>query len=104
MGHCPLPCAGRCCRLYSLSIQMAEKQSQRFIQKMRKTLYVFGNEYLEQDNFAYAVAHYITRCTITHCRSPDFLLESQEKDIFILDVVKGIARPMIIRSADQLKT
>src|SRR3989344_9122659 len=103
MGHCSLRCAGCSWGLYSLPIQMAEKQGQRVIQKMRKTLYVFGNEYLEQDSLAHKVAEHLDY-PVRHCDTPYVLLEMPDRDMLILDVVKGIAAPMIIRNADQLKT
>jgi len=50
-------------------------------------LYVFGNEYLEQDSLARKVASYLDDVELVHCRSPDELLEA-EGEIIILDVAK----------------
>ncbi len=67
-----------------------------------KTLYVFGNEYLAEDNFALKIANYMD-ATIIHCRNPDDLLYI-EGDITILDVVKNIKKPMLITDINQLKS
>jgi len=69
----------------------------------RKTLYVFGNEHLEGDKLAREVASSLRGFTVVHCRSPDELLGA-EGDILILDVVKGIRKPMVIGDVSQLKT
>lgn len=71
-----------------------------------KKIYVFGNEYLVEDNFAGIVAKDLLNIRqdieIIHCTSPDDLLEATG-DIIILDVVKNIQSPMIIKDISQLK-
>ncbi len=69
-----------------------------------KKLYVFGNEFLEEDKFAREVSTYLNNFEIVNCRSPDDLLDSDEKEILILDVVKGIKKPIIIEDINQLKS
>ncbi len=69
----------------------------------QKTLYVFGNEHLLEDKLARDVARELKGFEIRHCRSPDDLLDA-EGDILILDVVKGISKPLIIEDIAQLKT
>ena len=64
-------------------------------------LYVFGNEYLSEDNMAVKVAN-ILECDIVHLRSPDMLLGT-EGDIVILDVVKGIEEVIVIDDISKLK-
>lgn len=68
-----------------------------------KKLYVFGNEYLEDDKLSREVSGYLGDCEIIHCRSPDELLEAEEDEILILDVVKNIEEPIIIDNINQLK-
>jgi hypothetical protein len=67
-----------------------------------KKIYVFGNEYLENDNFAGKVAGQLHDVELVYCRSPDELLEA-EGDITILDVVKNIKEPMMISDVSRLK-
>jgi len=65
-------------------------------------IYVFGNEFLEEDNFAGKVAGNLDG-EIVFCRSPEDLLEAVDKQIIILDVVKNIKEPMIIDDIKKLK-
>jgi len=69
-------------------------------------LYVFGNEYLEQDSMARKVAKHLQKLIknieVVHCRSPDDLLS--EDDIIILDVVKDIKEPVLVEDIGKLKT
>ncbi len=70
-----------------------------------KPLYVFGNKYLPQDNFALAVAQRLqNKYDIHFCTAPDDLLEAADEQIIILDVVKGIHKTIIIRDIAQIKT
>ena len=67
-------------------------------------LYVFGNEYLDEDSFAKEVAKELDQTNIIYCNTPDVILESEEKKILILDVVKGISKPIIIKDLNKIKT
>ncbi|MBS3158710.1 hypothetical protein J4206_05475 [Candidatus Woesearchaeota archaeon] len=78
-----------------------------------KTLYVFGNEYLEDDAFAKDVAKEIAKATtkktinglnIKLCSHPEILLDAEEDELLILDVVKDIKKPMLLTNISQLKT
>jgi Ni,Fe-hydrogenase maturation factor len=65
-------------------------------------LYVFGNEYLEQDSLARKVASCLEDIELVHSRSPDDLLEA-EGEMIILDVAKGITEPRLITDTSKLK-
>jgi Ni,Fe-hydrogenase maturation factor len=70
-----------------------------------KKLFVFGNEYLKGDSFALQVAdHLKNECETIHCRSPEDLFDVDDEEITILDVVKGINRPVLITDIDKIKT
>ena len=71
--------------------------------KMKK-LYVFGNEYLEGDNFALKISKSLKSHEIVYCTSPDDLLSADEKEIVILDVVKGIKKTILIEDIKQIST
>ena len=72
---------------------------------MMKTLYVFGNEYLKDDSFAAKIAKLLNkRMRIINCTSPEILLDSEEKEILILDVVKKIKKPIIIKDISRIRT
>lgn len=68
-----------------------------------RTLYVFGNEYLKDDAFAKQVAKSLDKVNIIPCTSPEDLLDAKEKEILILDVVKNIKKPIIIKNVSQIK-
>lgn len=70
-----------------------------------KNIYVFGNEYLEND----CMAKKVIRCfrkdiNILNLDNPDALLDIEEDNITIMDVVKGIKKPVIIKDISKLKT
>ncbi|RJQ18155.1 hypothetical protein C4573_00345 [Candidatus Woesearchaeota archaeon] len=67
-----------------------------------KTVYVFGNEYLTEDNFAKEIAKDLQDVKLVYCTGPEELLD--KKKVIILDVVKNIQEPMIITDIDQLKS
>lgn len=69
-----------------------------------RNLYVFGNEFLEEDRKARELSSMLEGFNVVHCRSPDELLECEEDEILILDVVSGIKKPMIITDIEQIKT
>ncbi len=70
-----------------------------------KTLYVFGNEYLKGDGFAKQVAKYLNgTVNIADCTTPEDLFYAKEKEILILDVVRNIKNPLIIKDTSQIKT
>ncbi len=68
-----------------------------------KKLYVFGNEFLDYDNFALKVAGKLKNARIVHCTSPESIFDSSEKDILILDVVKNSKKTLIIDDVSNLK-
>jgi Ni,Fe-hydrogenase maturation factor len=68
-----------------------------------KKLYVFGNEYLQEDSLARIVSNHLHNVELVHCRSPEDLLDV-DGEIVILDVVKGITKTIIITDVNQLKT
>jgi Ni,Fe-hydrogenase maturation factor len=70
---------------------------------MMKTVHVFGNEYVKGDAFSHEVARHLHEVRIVECRSPDDLLDA-EGEMIILDVVKGIHEPVLIKNIAQLKT
>jgi len=73
------------------------------MQTKLKKVYIFGNEYVNQDNFAHKVAGFFKKpFKHVHCESPDFLFDTKEKDITIIDVVQNIEEPLIIVDADQV--
>lgn len=67
-----------------------------------KKLFVFGNEYLENDKYAHQVINHLENIEITKCRSPEDLLE-EEGNILILDVVKNLEEPVLIEDLSVLK-
>ncbi|MFH1409915.1 MAG: hypothetical protein ABIH34_08460 [Nanoarchaeota archaeon] len=69
-----------------------------------KTLYVFGNEHLDQDNMAHHVAKHLEGVSIMHCFSPEALFDAKGDELLLLDVVKDIDKPMIITDPTVLKT
>lgn len=70
-----------------------------------KDIYVFGNEFLEFDNFALEVAKALDKkFNIIRCTSPDDLLSSDDGKIVILDVVKGARKPMLIEDVSKIKS
>lgn len=69
------------------------------------TVLVFGNPYLEQDNFALEVAdRLLPEVECVKCTSPDDLLDYVGQQIIILDVVKNIRDPILITNMDQIKS
>ena len=71
--------------------------------EVEKRVYVFGNEFLEEDSFAHEVAQHLQE-KIEKCRSPDDLLLSDQNPLVILDVVKNSKKVMMITDINQLKT
>ena len=72
-----------------------------------KRVYVFGNEYLPDDRMAVDIAACLGGVEIVKCTSPDDLLpdllDEAVSQITILDVVKGIGKPMLIEDIAKLK-
>ena len=68
-----------------------------------KKLFVFGNEYLENDSMAVQIAKELNNIEIVHCRNPDDLIE-EDGDLLILDVIKGAKKTRIIENIDEIKT
>ena len=70
-----------------------------------KTVYVFGNPYLEDDNLALKVAKKLGDiANFISCSSPDDLLKVKEEELVLLDVVRNIHEPIIIERIEQIKT
>ena len=70
-----------------------------------KTVYVFGNPYLEDDNLALKVAKKLSNIVdFVPCKSPDDLLSVKEEELILLDVVRDIKEPIIIERIEQIKT
>ncbi|MFH1650326.1 MAG: hypothetical protein ABIA93_07320 [Candidatus Woesearchaeota archaeon] len=65
-------------------------------------IYVFGNEYLQEDSMARKVSEHLD-VSVMHCRSPDDLLDVQG-EMVILDVVKGTDKPIVLHGTDKIKT
>ncbi len=71
------------------------------------TIHIFGNPYLEFDSLAIKVAKNLEgnkSIKIIYCNSPEILIESEENEIIILDVIKGISKISIITDISQIKT
>ncbi len=69
---------------------------------MRK-IYCFGNEFVDGDSLAKKLADRLSveGFEFIKCDSPDILMDN--KDILIMDVVRGINRPIMIEDINQLK-
>ena len=65
-----------------------------------KKIYVFGNEFLEEDSFAKKIADRLEGYEFIKCDDPSQILG--EKDLVIMDVVRGIDDPQLL-TVDQLK-
>jgi len=75
------------------------------LKSKKKNVYVFGNEHLEFDSFARKVAGMLSsKINTIDAHSPDILLDSKEKELLILDVVKNIKKPMVISDISKIKT
>lgn len=74
-----------------------------------KKVYCFGNPDVKEDKIAFELADELgkdkelERFEFVKCTSPDFLLNLDEKEIVILDVVKGIKDVQVIEDIDKLK-
>ena len=72
---------------------------------LKKSVLVFGNEFLEVDNFAFKVGKKMeNKFNMVYCRSPDEILECNDKNIVILDVIKNIDKPVVIKDISRLNT
>lgn len=72
---------------------------------LKKLVFVFGNEFLEEDNFAFKVGKKMeNKFNMVYCKSPDEILECNNKSIVILDVIKNINKPVIIKDISRLNT
>ena len=71
-----------------------------------KYLLCFGNPYLKEDNAVINIIKKIklSKYKVIICTSPDEILLYAEKDFMIVDVAKGISKPIIIRDPKQLQT
>jgi Ni,Fe-hydrogenase maturation factor len=67
-------------------------------------IFVFGNEYMENDSSAKKLADEIKMKGVEFidCKSVSDLFDSGEKDPVILDVVENIKEPILIDNIDQL--
>ncbi len=68
-----------------------------------KKIYVFGNPYLKEDNFAVRVAKNLKNFKVQYCDGPEALLFAEEDELIIIDVVKDAKKPFIIDNVDRLK-
>jgi len=72
------------------------------------TVFVFGSSLLSKDRIAWDVADYIVKNRLTKSfefilsDNPEEIIKTREKDIFILDVVKGIDEVCIIDDIEKL--
>ena len=72
---------------------------------LKKSVFVFGNEFLEGDNLAFKVGRNIeNKFNMVYCKSPDEILEGNNKNIVILDVIKNIDKPVVIKDISRLST
>ena len=70
-----------------------------------KTIYVFGNPYLEDDNFAHKIAENLKeKAKFIPLKNPDDLLDVGSEELLLMDVVRGIKEPIIIDKIEHLKT
>ena len=71
-----------------------------------KKIYCFGNPLLEEDNLALQIADEmdgkLKGIEFVKCTGPDFLLGLDEKEIIIMDAVKGIKKPEIIEDLNKI--
>jgi Ni,Fe-hydrogenase maturation factor len=72
-------------------------------------LLCFGNPYLAEDNLALEVGDAIIKdrikgLEVVKCVAPDEVMNYLDKDFFILDVVKGIKKVMLIDDLDKLQS
>lgn len=75
-----------------------------------KKIYCFGNPDLREDSYALELADELgkdkslnNKFEFVKCINPDFLLDINDKEIVIIDVVKGINKVEIINNIDKLK-
>ena len=77
---------------------------------MAKRIYCFGNTDIKEDRLALELADELARdkelkkkgIEFIKCTSPDFLLNTNEKEIIILDVVRGLKDVQIITDLNRL--
>lgn len=70
----------------------------------KKDLYVFGNDFLEYDNFTGKVADCLKeKVNVIKCSSPDLLLDSKSREILIMDILKDAPKPVIINDISRIK-
>lgn len=71
-----------------------------------KKIYCFGNPLLEEDNLSLRLADELNGklkgIEFVRCESPDFLLGLDEKEIIILDAVRGLKKPAIIEDMNKI--
>jgi Ni,Fe-hydrogenase maturation factor len=72
-------------------------------------LLCFGNPYLSEDNLALEVGDAIIKdkikgLEVIKCVAPDEVMSYIGKDFFILDVVKGMKKVMLISDIDRLQS
>ena len=67
-----------------------------------KTVYVYGNSFVEEDAMALQVGRTLKGVNIVHLTMPEQLFDLKEKKVTILDVVANITDPLIIQDISQL--
>jgi len=71
----------------------------------KKKLYVFGNRYLEFDSLGTKIAESFSKeISISYVNAPETLLYSKDKEITIIDVVRGIRKPVLIEGASRIRS
>jgi len=67
-------------------------------------IFCFGNEFIQEDSLAKELVDEIDEFKIIRCSSPDSLISHENlDDMIIIDVAKGIDKPMLITDIDQLR-
>ena len=68
-----------------------------------KKVYVFGNEFLNEDAMAPRVASFLHGIIPVYCTSPEQLMDAGNT-LIILDVVRNISKPALLTSIEKIKT
>ncbi|MCX8147527.1 MAG: hypothetical protein N3D84_03605 [Candidatus Woesearchaeota archaeon] len=75
-----------------------------------KKVYCFGNPDIKEDKIALELADILSRekslknkVEFVKCTSPDFLLNINEKDLIIIDAVKGLKDVKIIKDINEIR-
>ena len=73
---------------------------------MARKIYCFGNPSIEEDSIALELADDLNerfpQIEFVKCMGPDFLLSLDEKELMIIDAVKGIDKVMVIDDINKI--